>query len=324
MACVATTSKIGNRMATKKEKQQLIETLKFIPCTYRIELSSYGGEAYAGRVPRSIYEYFKQQDIDLEAVADDWSNDLQIPDDRLPFPPGLAHECDNLGHASGATLDDSNTVKVFDQHEQLVWSCSLDMDDLTSVGVTVEQYESFDFDSLQPEEVAIWGASGEKGLLFGGEIEMTAPFDPARLKITYIDADGWYLSDGIEYAGEHIDNTDYSTSGRWTEHRWVLGNDEEEVYTPSTTNECLDAQLPASYWPQASEELEFPFPEYKPVRPGWYACFWKESSGTGGGKLYWDGDKFCDVGRDAVYQWTGLNWDTTSWANCPQAFEEQE
>jgi len=46
-------------MATKKEKEELIATLKFTPRTYKIELGAYGGEVYAGRVDRKIYDYFK-------------------------------------------------------------------------------------------------------------------------------------------------------------------------------------------------------------------------------------------------------------------------
>ena len=47
-------------MATIKEQEELIQTLKFIPRTYRIELGAYGGEVYIGSVDRKIYDYFKK------------------------------------------------------------------------------------------------------------------------------------------------------------------------------------------------------------------------------------------------------------------------
>ena len=53
-------------MATIKEQEELVEVLKFTPRTYRIELGAYGGEVYAGRVDRATYEYFKENNIDIE------------------------------------------------------------------------------------------------------------------------------------------------------------------------------------------------------------------------------------------------------------------
>ena len=46
-------------MATKKQKQELIEILKFTPCTYKIEIWGYGGEIAMGRVDPKTVEFFK-------------------------------------------------------------------------------------------------------------------------------------------------------------------------------------------------------------------------------------------------------------------------
>ena len=52
-------------MATRKQKEELIATLKFTPRTYKVELGAYGGEVYAGRVSREIYKYFKDNNMIL-------------------------------------------------------------------------------------------------------------------------------------------------------------------------------------------------------------------------------------------------------------------
>jgi len=314
-------------MATKKQKEQLIEILKFTPRTYRIELGAYGGETYAGRVDRKIYDYFKSRGLGLEEFNGDWDNELAVPEDLQPFTPGSSYDCDGMGHANGATMDSDNTVEVFDETGEVTWSSTLDLASLQTAGVAVEESGSFDFGALQSGEVAVWGGSGEKGLLFGGDIELSAPFDPSKLKIRCCDADGWLLSDGVEYNGEDVSNDDYSTTGKWSEVKWILGGDEEEYESRSQHQDGEEDpgfELPASYWPTTTEELEFPFPEYKPARPGWYACYWKESYGTGSGKLYWTGTEFHDASDGEVYQWCGLNWDTTDWANCPQPKENDD
>ena len=103
-------------MATRKQKEELIATLKFTPRTYKVELGAYGGEVYAGRVSREIYKYFKDNNIDLDEYASDWDNELGVPDHMQPFPPGSAYECDGLVHASGATMDDGNYITVYDEN----------------------------------------------------------------------------------------------------------------------------------------------------------------------------------------------------------------
>ena len=52
-------------MATKKktkaeQQEELIQTLKFTPRTYKIHMWGYGGERVLGTVSREIYDYFKE------------------------------------------------------------------------------------------------------------------------------------------------------------------------------------------------------------------------------------------------------------------------
>jgi len=219
-------------MATKKQKDQLIEILKFTPRNYRIELGAYGGECYFGRVDRKIYDFFKQHRIDLEEYASGWDEEAWdfVPEEMRPFPPGSPYECDNLIHGSGATLDSSNYVTVYDENGDEVWQCELDVGVLEDAGVEVNCWESETIEDHPDGTVIFWGGQGEKGLLFGNEFELRAPFDPKKLKLNYTDADGWCIVNGVEYNGEDIDNYSYSTTGKWGENKWIIVGDTEEVY----------------------------------------------------------------------------------------------
>ncbi len=45
-------------MATEQQKEELMQTLKFTPRNYRVEIWGYGGEIYWGTVDRKIYDLF--------------------------------------------------------------------------------------------------------------------------------------------------------------------------------------------------------------------------------------------------------------------------
>lgn len=219
-------------MATNKQKQELVDILKFTPITVQILIQGYGGESYAGKVDRKIYEYFKEQKIDLDEYASDWDDNFSfVPDDMRPFEPGSAFECDNLWHASGAELDGLNTITVVGP-EGDIWEHNLDYTELEEAGVNVEEYGGDDLDELEDGEVVFNGAQGEKGCFFDGELLLRAPFDPKKLKIMYENCGGWYIINYVEYDGEEIDGSGgYSTTGKWGENKWIIGGD-EEVYEP--------------------------------------------------------------------------------------------
>lgn len=236
-------------MATKKQKQELIEILKFTPVTVQVMIQGYGGESYAGTVDRKIYNYFKEHKIDLEEFTNDWDNEnfAFVPDEMRPFDQGQQYDCDNLWHASGAELDGLNVITVSGP-EGDIWEHNLDYSDLEDAGVTVEELGGSDLDDDDiPEDCVVYnGAQGEKGCFFDGELVLRAPFDPKKLKISYENCGGWYIVNYVEYDGEEIDGSGgYSTTGKWGENKWILrGN--EEVYEPVSFEDREDDFDPAA------------------------------------------------------------------------------
>jgi hypothetical protein len=221
-------------MATKKQKQELIQTLKFTPVRARIMLSGYGGECYIGSVAREDYEFFKSRQIDIEQYAMDWDDGgrfKDVPDQHRFFSPGQPYDCDNLFHQSGATMDDSSYLTVVnDDTREDIFETNLRIGNLEDQGIEVECSEEFDSVDLNDGDVIFWSGQGEKGCFFDGEITLRRPFDPRLLKISYAAGDGWDISSSVTYDGEEVDGFDgYSTTGKWTEHKfWIKGD--EEVY----------------------------------------------------------------------------------------------
>ena len=217
-------------MATDKEKEELIEVLKFTPRNYRVEIAGRGGELYFGKVDRAIYEFFKEKKINIDQYANSWDDEMwaDVPGELRPFEPGSAYDIGGV-HESGATFDDSSYITVYDENGEEVWSSPLGVDALESAGVAFESSDEEYISEYEPGTVVFYGAQGEKGTFFGNEFEIKQPFDPKKLTISYGDYDGWELVGGVQYDGEDIDSNDYDTSGKWAEAKWIIVGD-EEVY----------------------------------------------------------------------------------------------
>jgi hypothetical protein len=220
-------------MATKKEKEVLMQTLKFTPRTYTISLGGFGGEIVVGRVDRVKYDYFKENDIDIEEYAGDWDNEREVPDEMMLFEPGSWHDCDNAAHESGVEMDVGCDVTVNDENNNEVWSHNLGIDSLVDDGIDVS--DSFNFDSSDEDAgTCIYvGQSTEKGTFFDGEIKLTAPFDPKKLSFDYTVIEGWQLCYGLQYDGEDIENdSGGDTWGKGMYHTLTcIGEDEESNAT---------------------------------------------------------------------------------------------
>lgn len=219
-------------MATQKEKDELIEILKFTPIKVILRIQGYGGECYSGRVSREDYEFFKKNKFDLDEYANGWDEwDKLVPEQHQFFPPGSAYECDGLFHASGAELSNLNRLEIenADTYET-IWEISPGMDELLEAGVEVDEWGGTDYDELEEGTIAFWGGQGEKGCFFEAEFTLRSPFDPTKLKVLYENCDGWYIISSVEYDGEELDGTGgYSTTGKWAENKWIIIGD-EEVY----------------------------------------------------------------------------------------------
>ena len=313
-------------MATRKQKQELIDTLKFTPVKARILIQGYGGECYIGSVSREDYEFFKSKKIDVEQYVNDWDGELfrDVPSERRFVEPGSAYDCDNLFHQSGATMDDASRLTVInDETNEDIFETTLEIGNLENQGIEVECTEDFESCELEPGTVIFWGGQGEKGCFFDAEITLTKPFDPKLLKITYGNGDDWYLSGSVEYDGVELEGYDgYSTTGKWGEHKfWIVGD--EEVYQGEERDEDYEPEsVPVlegeEEWAQVAIDSVVSFTEEQktdwhpqesdPVHEGTYEVIvdapWP---GGGPGVAEWRSGKWSQDGASVtIHRWRGL------------------
>jgi len=307
-------SKISRKikMATRKQKQELIDLLKFKPINARLLIQGYGGETYAGFVDKKIYDYFADRKIDIDAYASDWDNELEVPDDMQPYPPGSAYECDDLWHASGAEMSDLNAIRIDDEDGKTIWEETCGKH-LANLGVTITEHQNRDIDSMPTGTIIHWGGQGEKGCFFDGELLLTSPFDPKKLEICCELCGDWSIITNVYYDGEEIQGQDgYSTTGKWNENKWIVVGetvyDEEDADDipvlegeETQAQEIIDTENDRSPWwgadiiPTIEGEYEvmemhssWPFP----IRANWDGKTWKA-----------DGEKI------NIKEWRGLNYD---------------
>lgn len=312
-------------MATKKEKQELVDILKFTPIKVRMLIQGYGGEAYAGKVDRKIYDYFKEKKIDINEYASSWDDEFNIPSELMPFNPGSPYECDGLFHASGAELSELNEIRIENADTgEVIWEHNLSWSELEESGVTVEEYDNVSLDDLPEGEVVFWGGQGEKGCFFDAEFELRAPFDPKNLVIKFETCDDWSIINYVEYAAEDLDGSGgYSTTGKWADAKWILGGDEEVYESVSQDDrEDDDEEQEVSEWPivESTDIPEMPevpksdwYPlDVKPVYKGEYECEFESATWPFPIERMceWTGRTWKENGEKAVgiKRWRGLNF----------------
>ena len=310
------------KMATKKQKEELIDILKFTPIKARLLIQGYGGECYIGSVSREDYEVFKAKKVDLDQYVGDWDNELfqDIPEANRFVEPSQAYDCDDLFHASGATIDDSSYITVTnDETNDDIFETNLDIAHLEGQGIGVECGEGFDSDELDDGTVIFWGGQGEKGCFFDAEFTLTRPFDPKLLKITYGNGDGWNIVTSVEYDGVDLEGQDgYSTTGKWSENKFHIVGD-EEVYQSEYRSEDGDDDDPVldGEEMQAQEAIDTESDrspwfdaDVKPEIKGEYEVFEQDSSWPFPMRAEWTGRGWKEGGRKiTIKQWRGLSYD---------------
>lgn len=204
-------------MATKKQKEELIEILKGNKKKYEIHLTGYGGEIVFGRITKEQYEFWVENEEALSEHCNDWDNEQGVPDNLLICSNGAWHDKDDLAHETGCEYSSACWITVYDEDNNEVFSSSLDYESLEGKGVEPEGFavEEFYVKYDSDAEYAFMAQSSEKGTFYTGEIETFGDFDPKKLSLSYIDVEGWQLINGISYESQIVDDTGgYSTTGK--------------------------------------------------------------------------------------------------------------
>ena len=225
------TPKTAEVEVTNPEHEKLMETLRFTPRTYKIQLWGYGGEYIMGTVDRKIYDYFRNRRLDLSEFAwqSEYAEDNNIPEEMWPFTPGSYYDCDNLCHEHGVDRN-AGTLQIEDENGEVVYEKRLE--DITgyedSDGNPGPEWgggEEYWIGMNPVGTVVFFGVSSEKGTFFEGEIELKTPFDVSKLELGYDEIDGCDIINSVKYDGEQIDNWGGDTNGKGSEFGLYLIKD---------------------------------------------------------------------------------------------------
>ncbi len=290
-------------MATKEEKQELINVLKFTPRTYRVRLWGYGGEHVMGTVDRKIYDYFKQRRLDVAEFAwdGDYAETNNIPEDMQPFYPGQWHDCDNMGHCWGVDRS-AGTIQVDDENGNTVYEKSLD----DIVGYDEENPEpewscgdEVWIDSQPAGSVVFIGTSSEKGTFFEADLELKMPFNPSKLCLHYDEIDGNEIITSVSYDEEELNNDGGDTNGKSTDFGFYIAGSQKEGKWERYKN-MDDIEYGLTEW--------FPA-KINPERTGRYNVKTKDGYSY---QAIWNGEFWHNEWNDEkikVKEWQGIAYD---------------
>jgi hypothetical protein len=274
-----------------------------------------------GTVDPKVWDYCVANRIDLQDIAwdSDASEDLDLDEDLLPFPPGSWYECDNMAHVSGVSRE-AGTVQIVDENSNTVFEKSLG--DIVGGGCDGEPdwccNDEVWIGSRKAGEIVFIGNSNEKGTFFEGEIPLTAPFNIELLELHYDEVDGEEIVNCVYYNGEEVENNGGSTNGKSSDFVMVRVIDDRgnwERYDP-TQDENLEIDLNQGL-PSEDDEPELETTDWypgsvDPVHVGHYETqvapplAWPFPSEA---MLEWTGKKWLDIDGKVVKQiaqWRGL------------------
>ncbi|MGM8871282.1 hypothetical protein ACS8E3_06290 [Psychrobacter sp. 2Y5] len=194
-----------------------------------IALRGYGTFIYAGTVAKNTYEYFEDEDIDLQEYAeyldDPESSNLKIPKEHDFVDGGCLYDMDNLWCISGAELTSDCILSVDLENGDDDWECSLDLGTLEKLGIKTKCISSSTRVIMDlPSDTAIFMAKETtEGLQFEeNQIISSSDFDPTKLEIyyhEYIDTD---IIKHIKYDGREYFGSNFEWDAKDKEFKWLL------------------------------------------------------------------------------------------------------
>jgi len=194
-------------MATLKQKKHLIQAIKTPERFFRINIGRYGGEVAMGTITKDQHDYwcdndyFEQYMIDVDHEPDRANSDIpEKAQFNKPF-----YEYEDICHLAGPELADGQMIYVEemdklgrpapcqDEEYDFIKDIEIDMADLDELGAKVICAEEHHASSKSlKDHYYFFGQYFNKGGWTTDKFK-TGPegFDPSKLKIEYVNADGF-------------------------------------------------------------------------------------------------------------------------------------
>jgi len=202
-------------MATLKQKKHLIQAIKTPERFFRINIGRYGGEVAMGTITKDQHDYwcdndyFEQYMIDVDHEPDRANSDIpEKAQFNKPF-----YEYEDICHLAGPELADGQMIYVEemdklgrpapcqDEEYDFIKDIEIDMADLDELGAKVICAEEHHASSKSlKNHYYFFGQYFNKGGWTTDKFK-TGPegFDPSKLKIEYVNADGFKVFNEIVY-----------------------------------------------------------------------------------------------------------------------------
>ena len=192
---------------------------------YRIEFHGWGVELIVGSCTEKMYNHFKENDIDVTDhmcgnMEDELSKDIH---DGLT--EDTKYDNDDLYHNFGPYLNQNTTMRVFNENEEEVYSCSMEYKNGDKWDTECEQ--EIIVNDFDPEYVIV-GQENSKGYQaeYILELKDEEEFDQSKLMILFEDFDESFdIITGLRYNDVDLQCTgDLSTTGK--DANWYIQHTE--------------------------------------------------------------------------------------------------
>jgi hypothetical protein len=205
-------------MATKKQKEELIRTIKNPERYFRVDFGRYGGEVAMGEITKEQFEYWEGKDEEFaeHMAGADWGDDRE--DDGTPPEAKITrpfYEFEDICHLSGPELSDGQIMTITevdkngdtlrDNDGNFLDDIQIDMKDFKKKGVKVKCIAEHNSGSKScKDKYYLFGQYFNKGGWGTTDPIKTGPegFNLKKMEINYENADGFKVFGDILYDGD--------------------------------------------------------------------------------------------------------------------------
>ena len=202
-------------MATKKQKKQLIDKIKYGVKKYKFSIQRYGGETVMGTITPYQYHYWKNREQELTDYLMGFDREEYEKEHSVPEEARMRnwYEIDDVTHTCGAPIESGNSLHIdeYDQNGQAIRDdkghyvfhepIELSNENREKLGIQLEDGECIDVDHPTLEnQYYFWGSTSNKGGWTTDEdIEIDGELDFSKLKLHYKQIEGSDICYAISY-----------------------------------------------------------------------------------------------------------------------------
>ena len=250
-------------MATKKQKQQLIDRIKHGVRKYKFSIQRYGGETVVGTITPYQYHYWKNRESELTDYLMGFDRENFEKEHNLPQEARFArdwYENDDVAHTNGAPIESGNFLHIdeYDQHGDPIKDAKghyvfrepieLDYKNIHKLGIEcVESEDCVDVDhpSLVNQYYLYAYTTNKGGWTTEGMMEIDGELDFKKLKLHYRQIEGSDICHAISYADGEPIHLEEDSTGKSQECHVREGCMNEETMSKKLKKEIARAEAEA-------------------------------------------------------------------------------